>query len=337
MLAMEFLKTASSSACRPIYVLFGDDAYLRREASNAVIRLALGAGSDDDELAVSRFPGEAAPLSDVLDELRTLPFLAKRRVAIVENADPFVTAHRRELETYAERPSSSGVLILSVKSWPSNTKLAKLVEKSGLAIDCKTPGERELPAWLVALARNRFRVKLDDDAARLLLELVGAEIGLLASEVEKLATYVGSKERIGHEDVARMVDAGRVQEIWAAIDRATTGRGDEALTILDGLLGSGEHPIKLLAAVSSSLQKVHHAGQLRRSRMDGREACRLAGIYPAHVEKTLHQHAHLGPSRVDRLPSMLLKADLDLKGNSQLMPRAVLERLFVDLSAPRND
>ena len=334
--AMEFLRSAGTATSRPMYVLFGDDSYLRRESSNAIVRAALGGGSDVDELAVSRFP-EAAPLSDVLDELRTLPFLAKKRVAIVENADAFVTAHRRELETYAEKPCSTGVFILSVKSWPSNTKLAKLVEKIGVPIDCKTPVERELPAWLSSLAKDSFGAKLDPDAARLLLELVGPEVGLLVSEVEKLATYVGSKARITHDDVAKMVDAGRVQEIWAAIDRATTGRGDEALAILDGLLGSGEHPIKLLAAVSYSLQKVHHAGQLRRSRMDGRDACKAAGIYPNQVEKTLAQHSHLGPSRVNHLPALLLKADLDLKGNSQLDPRAVLERLFVDLSAPRRD
>ena len=335
MLALDFLKSASKSAPKPIYALFGDDAYLRREAGNAVIRLALG--PDGDELAATRFAGDSASLADVLDEVRTLPFLARARVAFVEEADAFVSAHRKELEAYAERPSNSGVLVLSVKSWPGNTKLAKLVEKVGLPVECKTPSDRELPSWLAALAKTRFGVKLDDDAARLMVELVGPEVGLLASEVEKLATYVGSRDHVRHEDVAKMVDAGRVQEIWDAIACATTGRAADALKTLDGLIGSGEHPIKLLAAVSVSLQKVHHAGQLRRGRRDGRDACVEAGIYPNRIDQTLKQHAHLGPARVDRLPAMLLKADFDLKGNSQLSPRAVLERLFVELSAPRPD
>ena len=33
--------------------------------------------------------------------------------------------------------------------------------------------------------------QFEADAARLLVELVGAEVGVLASEVEKLAVYVG--------------------------------------------------------------------------------------------------------------------------------------------------
>jgi DNA polymerase III subunit delta len=295
-------------------------------------------GGEDDELAVARFAGDQAALADVLDEVRTLPFLAKSRVAIVEGADPFVTAHRKELEAYVERPSASGVLVLSVKAWPGNTKLAKLVEQKGLAIDCKTPGERELPAWLVGLAKTRCAAKLDPGAAALLVELVGPEVGLLASEVEKLATYVGDRKAITRDDVTRLVGAGRVETIWKALDAATTGRWAEALDDLDRLIASGEHPVGLLAAMSFALRKVHHAGVLRTARVEARQACRQAGIsYPSAIEATLKQHAHLGPARVDRLPELLLRADLDLKGGSTLAPRVVLERLLLQLARPRRD
>jgi DNA polymerase III subunit delta len=333
--AFEFLRSPGKAGARPIYAVAGDDAYLRDESLKAITRLALGAEADD--LAVARFPGESTSLSDVLDELRTLPFLAKCRVAIVEGADPFVTAHRKELEVYAEKPAGSGVLVLSVKSWPGNTKLAKLVEKVGLSIDCKAPDERELPGWLVSLAKNHSKAKLEDDAARLLVELVGPEVGLLASEVEKLAVYVGETGVIRSEDVSRMVGAGRVETIWRTVDAATTGKAGEALADLDHLLGSGEHPIKLIAGMTFSLQKVHHAGQLRRERVELREACQRAGIFPGAAEKTGRQHSHLGPTRVDRLPGLLLQADLDLKGDSQLPPRVILERLLVQLARPRQD
>jgi DNA polymerase III subunit delta len=333
--AFEFLRSPGKAGSRPIYAVSGDDAYLRDESLKAIARLALGADADD--LSVTRFSGDDASLHDVFDELRTLPFLAKCRVVIVDGADPFVTAHRKELEAYAEKPASSGVLVLSVKSWPGNTKLAKLVEKVGLPIDCKPPDERELPAWLIQLARSQSKAKLEDDAARLLVELVGPEVGLLASEVEKLAVYVGEKALIRREDVARMVGAGRVEKIFAIVDDATTGKGREALADLDHLLGSGDHPIKIIAGMTYSLQKVHHAGQLRRARVELGEACQRAGIHPKGTEKTGRQHAHLGPGRVDRLPELLLQADLDLKGDSQLPPRVILERLLVQLARPRQD
>jgi DNA polymerase-3 subunit delta len=334
--AIEFLQNPAKVMAKPVYAVFGDDSFLRHEALEAIGRVVLHAEADN-ELAISRFPGDQATLADVLDEVRTLPFLSRCRVVIVEGADPFVTAHRKELEAYVERPSSSGVLVLSVKTWPTSTRLAKLVDKAGLAIECKGPHERELASWLIHVARSRCRAQLDDDAARLLIELVGPEAGLLVSEIEKLAVSVGNRAKIHRDDVARMVGAGRIETIWKTLDAATTGRGDLALDHLDGLLASGEHPVGLLAAMSVSLLKVHHAGRLRRARMDLKDACREAGIPYSAIEKTQQQHAHLGPRRVDQLPEMLLQADLDLKGSSMLTPRAVLEKLLVELSRPRQD
>jgi DNA polymerase-3 subunit delta len=331
--AFDLMKAPGKVGETTLIAVYGDDSFLRREVFKTLIRGLLG--TDDDEMAVTRFAGDKTGLADVLDELRTLPFLVKRRVVIVDDADPFVTAHRKELEALADGRPTPGSLILSVKTWPSNTKLAKAFAKSGLAVECKTPDERELPAWLIQMAKNRESVALRDDAARLLLELVGPEIGLLSSEVEKLAVYVGERKTIEREDVARMVGAGRVETIWRALDAATTGKGGEALEDLDRLMASGEHPVGLLAAMSSSLRKVHYAGQLRRAKRTLAEACKEAGAFPP--PRVGEQHAHLGPSRVDRLPALLLQADLDLKGSSSLPPEVIIERLAVVLSRKRAD
>lgn len=334
--ALDFLRSPATGGIRPIYAVFGDEAYLRRESLHAIARLGLG-DEDDAESSVGKFPGASASLAAVFDEVRTLPFLAPRRVVVVEDADPFVTAHRRELEDYAARPVTSGTLVLSTKLWPSTTKLAKAVDKSGLAIECKAPAEKMLPPFLIALAKDKHAVKLSADAAALLVELIGAEVGLLAAEVEKLAMSGSPGASIGREAVERLVTAHRVRKIWEVIEAATTGRGGAALEELDRLLADGEHPVGLLAAVGKSLGDVHHVGQLRRAKRDLRSACAEAGVSSWFADRIGRQHTHLGPSRVDKLPAMLLKADLDLKGNSSMSPRAVFERLLVELARPRRD
>ena len=208
--------------------------------------------------------------------MRTLPFFSRRRIVVVDDADPFVTKYRKELETYVESPTGAGVLVLMVKSWPSNTKLARQVATSGLALDCSSPREKELVPWLVHHASTQDAV-LDADAARLLVELVGAEVGLLTAEVEKLAVYVGETRRIRRDDVSRMVEAGRIETVWKVLDAATMGHAAEAIGHLDDLLASGEFPVRVLAALTSSLLKIHHAGRLRASRINLDEACRIAG------------------------------------------------------------
>ncbi len=61
-------------------------------------------------------PGRGTELADVLDELFTLPFFSQRRLVIVEDADTFVTKHRKELEAYVEGPSGSGILLFRIEA-----------------------------------------------------------------------------------------------------------------------------------------------------------------------------------------------------------------------------
>ncbi|MDG3003966.1 DNA polymerase III subunit delta [Paludisphaera mucosa] len=334
MRGLDWLKQASGPGGRPVYVVYGDDAYLRREAIRRSIREEIP--GDEADVGVVRFEGASAKLADVVDELRTLPFFSKRRVALVEEADPFVTAYRKELEAYVDAPSSSGCLILAVRTWPSNTRLAKSAAKAGLPIDCSSPSESDLIRWLPAYA-TRAESKLGPDAAKLLLELVGPELGILVAEVEKLAIATAHVGEIRREDVARFVEAGRIEEIWDVVNAATEGRGEQAARLLDDLIAKGEHPVKLLAQMSSTLIRVYNAGRLRAARLSVSEACKAAGVPPFLEQQVVRQHTHLGPSRVDRLPADLLQADLDVKGGSQLNPRVVLEMLLIRLSRPRED
>jgi DNA polymerase-3 subunit delta len=157
------------------------------------------------------------------------------------------------------------------------------------------------------------------------------------SEIEKLAVYVGESRRIERKDILKLVGAGRTETVWKTLDSALAGQGRVALELLDNLIADGEEPVGLLAAMSTNLLKVHHAGRLRAARLNVDEACRLAGIPPFAVDKTRKQHAHLGPTRVDELPGNLQRADLDIKGGSTLDPRVVLETFLIRLAAPRTD
>jgi len=333
--ALVWMREYEQQPIRPVYAVFGDDPYLIRESIRRVVNVVFP--GKETEAAISRFPGALTPLATVLDEVRTLPFFTRRRLVIVEDCDPFVTKYRQDLEAYVQSPYESGILLFQVKQWLATTNLAKLVERVGLAIDCSGPREGDLAPWLIQLASARCDAQLDPDAARLLVELIGPEAGILAAEVEKLAVYAGESRRIERKDVARLVGAGRIETIWKTLDAATSGQGRIALEHLDNLLSSGEEPVVMLAAMSANLMKIHHAGHLRAARLNLDDACRLAGIPPFAFEKTRRQHAHLGPSRVDQLPALLLRADLDLKGGSSLDPRVVLERLLIRIALPRTD
>ena len=119
--ALPFL--AAKPQRHPVYAVSGDEDFLKRLVRDRIISVVLG--DADPSFAVSVYAGDRLDFSTVRNDLDTLPFLAPCRVVVVENADPFVTEHRRALEQYAAKPSSVGVLVLDAKAFPETTKLAK--------------------------------------------------------------------------------------------------------------------------------------------------------------------------------------------------------------------
>src|SRR6516162_577980 len=121
--SLAFLERADRAKPQAIYILQGDEPFLKRQVLAALQARLLG--PDEGGLGLASFPGEKVSFAEVHNELTTLPFLSKRRVVHVESADPFVTRERDKLEKYAAQPSASGVLILDVANWLATTRLAK--------------------------------------------------------------------------------------------------------------------------------------------------------------------------------------------------------------------
>lgn len=329
--AFAFLEKAEKYADKPVVVLTGGETFLVRRSLAALRNVVLGEG--DDDFGFTRFEGVLASLSDVLDELATAPLLGGRRLVVVDDADPFVTRYRAALERYADAPSSRGVLVLVVKSLPANTRLAKKVALVGVCVECQTPRAGELPAWAVRWAQATYGKKLARQAAELLVELVGSDLGMLEGELDKLAVYAGDAVAITLDDVETLTGGWVVETRWKLLDAAAEGRTGDALAMLDRLLVSGEAPVGLLATLAWQLRMLAQAARLAQRGTPLRTALSRVGVKPFAAARAEAQLRRLGRARANRLFDWLLEADLELKGGSSLPPRTVLEKLLVRLSS----
>jgi DNA polymerase-3 subunit delta len=326
--SLAFLERAGRGPVQPIYVLHGDEDFLKREVLAALRTLVLGV--EENPFGLSTHAGDRAEFAAVHDELQTLPFLGPRRLVVVEAADPFVTRCRAALEKYFAKPAPAGVLVLEVKSWPSNTRLAKLLD-SAATIACKAPAVHRVPEWCVRQAASAYGKELSPPAAQLLVDLVGAELGQLDQELAKLAVYAGDAARIDAGDVDKLVGNSRAENAWKIFDALAGSRPGEALAILDRALDQGEEPIRILGAFSMQLRRLAQAYRLTQQGRPLAAALAEAGVPPFAVRGAEQQLRHLGQRRAERLFDWLVETDLGLKGGSQLPPRTLLERLVVRL------
>ena len=318
--AIDYLAQPGKNPPRPVSVVYGDEAFLRRQTLLKLREVALS--GEEADFSLSTFEGRSATLRDVLEETSTVAmFGGGKRLVIVEEADEFVSRYRAELEDYVARPSSAGTLVLEVKTWPATTRLYKAVAADGLAIDCNVPAKAQLARWLGGWAKQAHRVELPAAAGDMLVEIIGPELGLLDQELAKLALLAGIDGKITPEMVSRTVGGWRVRKTWDMLDAALEGDVADAMLQLDRLLASGESPVGVLGQISASLRRFAAAtrlilqGEAVGRRVPLRQALEQAGIRSSFVlQKAEPQLRHLGRERGRQIYGWLLEADLDLKG-----------------------
>jgi DNA polymerase-3 subunit delta len=334
--ALQFLDRSAKAKRQPVFVLVGDEDFLKRQVREAILAAALG--DADPVFAVSVYPGDKLDFSTVRNDLDTLPFLSPCRVVVVENADAFVTNHRPALEQYAARPSAAGVLVLDVKAFPETTKLAKALPDAAKVV-CKAPPAYRLPAWCGEWAKARHGKKLAPDAAELLVELVGPAMGLLDQEVGKLAVAVGAKPAIDAEDVDKLVGRSKSADVFRILDAIGEGKPAVALGILEELFAEGEDPMAVLGPLTAQLRKLAAVWRVYSETRQLGPAMDAAKVptWPRARESVERQLKWLGGRRLEKLTEWLVEINLGLKGGSALPERAQVERLIVRLARPREE
>jgi len=222
----------------PVYIVYGKDRRRVTDTVEAICRKVLGEA--DRQVCLNEHDGLTAALADVLDDVRTAPFLWERRLVLVKDADHFIQRWREALEAYLDRPSATGVLLLAAKTFPPNTRLARRVAALGEAIACEPPSARALGPYLADYARQRHGLRLGPEAIEELIELAGADAGPLCPEVDKLAAYVWDPRQPPHEITAQDVQAAaghnRRHTVFEVIDAMTENRPGLALQRLDQML-----------------------------------------------------------------------------------------------------
>ncbi len=337
--ALELLTTDALPDCGPLAVVFGDDDYLKRE-----VLLKLRAGE-----AVDAYGGREVEWRDVHDALTmTSLFGDGAQVVVIEEADPFVKEYRDKLEHWVDGARASRTLVLEVKSWPKTTRLAKAVEKVGLAVECAVPTDNKggrqskfvagAKKWLAQRAKKAHQVAIERAACDELFELLPLSLGLMDQEVAKLSLLAGDK--IDVSLVQANVGDWRTRQTWDMIDAMVEGRAADALGQLDRLLAAGEQPIAILAQAAYTLRKFATAARLVEQAEEGGKRVTLpqvvatAGFWKNKVADAVRQLRLIGRGRAEQLTNWLLAADLAMKDHNSApeAARLELEQLIVRLS-----
>lgn len=210
------VKQKSNKGFYPVYAVAGkDEPLVNIECQKLVNELV-----PDEQRATGLLKAEADKISasDVLDELRTLPFLAAKRVVVLTRAEKFISENRDILEHYLDCPVSTGILVLTVGNLDSRTRFAKKLSKIGKLISVSAPSGRELPGRLKDYALDAYAKQITPDAVIRLIEMLGEQLPQLYSEIDKLSIFAADKKKITVEDVDALTGHNRLYNLFDVIN-----------------------------------------------------------------------------------------------------------------------
>jgi DNA polymerase-3 subunit delta len=333
------------TATTPIAVLHGkerflQDVYLRQ------LRDLLTEAHGADGFDTVRFDGATASPADILDEARSFGLMQQHKLIIVDSADQLVKAAddddapkpargrgtvtaRQALEHYAEQPSAAATLVLRADVWRGGNLDKKILAAGGAVIKCEPPSPGEAIAWAKARCKRRHNATLENDAAAILVDFVGADLGRLDTELAKLA-MLEPGEPITAAKVRALTGYTRREEtFWSIQATLLTGRAADSIAELRDLIETSRHdPVAIGWSYTDLARKLHGASWGLRQRMNTGALMKTLKLWGASGDAILAAARRLSPAQARDLLHACVEADRAAKSGLG-DARRTLERLSV--------
>jgi DNA polymerase III subunit delta len=319
---------ASERELKPVYLFSGSD---RPKIALALQRLRARIGEE----ATEQLHASEAAGPDAVAACNALGlFGGDQRAVIVDGVEAWKAADVKEIEAYLDAPAPTTVLALIGDGVKKDSALAKAVAKVG-EVHVYEVGKKQLPEW-VGEQFARLGAPIDRDACRALVEAVGDDVGDLASEIQKLATWANG-EQITRAHVEELA-VGRaetpifaVTDAWGQRDVAATLRSTESLLDRTHRTRSGEL-LRLVASLTGHVGRVRKISRLSDEGVRSSEIASRLKMHPFVAEKAAKQARNFSPDELAQATVRLADLDAGAKGGSRLPPELQLERTLVEIT-----
>jgi DNA polymerase-3 subunit delta len=337
------------------YVLAGDELFLQERCRAAVIKAFVP--PDFKDFCLSDFDLASTPIFDILDRAQTPSLMAPFQLLFVRSLRNLYTRGAKKDEfaaiaRYFQSPNPQALIVFVADfvRIPSDARRMDMEDKNKFERLTETLGEHcgmvelarvsedDAMRWVSATANDAGN-RIDPDAARELVDALGADMMMIASELEKLLLYTLGRGRITLGDVETMVLGAKQRSLYDLTDAISARNKVRAIALLHGLLNSsdaGEDAaighLYMLARTFRQMLVI-----LEKNVRDQRaiwQALWQGFRIPPFAADDLIRQARRYKSRRDltRALRLIARADLELR-SSPPDKRLVLERLVYDLAS----
>ena len=334
------------------YILHGEDEFIRLEEVAKLKAQVMAQGMGD--LNTSRLDGRKLGLSELVNACSTMPFLADRRLIIVEDLLRRFEPHKRgHNDDDVDEPPASGdaeyakqliaylpqlppfarLLFLERRTLSAKNPILQFAqkEKQGYVRLFDVPDEGKLQEWVRQRAKDKG-VGIAREAAQFLLASAGRDMRLLDAELEKLAALANYSRPITVEDVRALVVALQESDVFALVDSLGLRNRQQAMQELHALLANQANELYLLTMIARQFRLLITVKDLVEDRgLQGVELKRELGVsHDFIVGKLMRQSRRFTAKELVEIQRRILELDQGIK-TGQIEALLGLELLVLEI------
>jgi DNA polymerase-3 subunit delta len=222
-----------------VTLLLGSETQLRDEVIRP-LREKLFPDASSISLNEHRWDASREPLTDLLTHAQTAPFLADKRLLIIDHVDK-VDDTERDAFLKAVRTSSQqhAVWILMTEQYAAKTVWLKSLAAISQSRDCSTPfREDQIKSWIIKRFKEEGKTA-DSRVAEVMLERVGKSVTLLGMAIEQLVIYRKDSAGVTAADAEALLGRSAEENAFEIISAAKYKGASAAIRIVRGLKSEG--------------------------------------------------------------------------------------------------
>lgn len=265
--------------------------------------------AEHDDMSLERLDGEEASFERMQEALQSLPFLADKKMVVLQSPGANKEFTEKAEKLLAGLPETTDLIIIEPKLDKRSAYYKYLKKQKGFQ-EFNELDERGIADWLTGQAKEKGAVLSVSDALYLVAR-VGANQQMLANEIEKLTLHASGSGKIDRAAIDTLTAQTPGSTIFQLLEAAFAGNTERAVALYGEQRALKVEPQQIIAMLAWQL----HVLALLKTAGDKSpdEIAREAKMSPYVVRKSGGIARSLTLAQTKRLIRDLLVIDERLK------------------------
>lgn len=295
----------------PIYFLTGEEPYFIDLISDYAEKHILDETEREFNLQV--LYGRDVDVQTIISEAKRYPMMSEKQVVIIKEAQN--VRNIEDLESYLAQPLDSTLLFIcyKYKTLDKRKTFPKTVAKKGVLFESKRLYDNKVPEWISGYLKEK-NYTASPKSTQLLTEFLGADLGKIANELDKLMINLKEGSEITPDHIQNNIGISKdynTFELTAALGKKDILKSNRIVNYFAA--NSKDHPMVLtIAALYGYFIKILQY-QFLQDKSQG-NAAKVLGVNPYFLKDYIEASQNYQPAKIKAIISALREYDLRFKG-----------------------